>query len=102
MGMCANILCVLECFINKITRKFQFVGLLIDRRHLVLFVLVVSENILKNKDYLHKPFGLIIQMAIFLPFWVMDVEEGEKIENQKVDDKPYGDPYQEESKASYT
>ena len=28
--------------------KFQFVGLLIDRRHLALFVLVVSENILKK------------------------------------------------------
>ena len=51
------------------TAKFQFVGLLIDRRHLVLYVLVVSENILKNKDYLHKPFGLTIRMAIFLPFF---------------------------------
>lgn len=29
-------------------RNFQFVGLLIDRRHLVLHVLVVSENILKK------------------------------------------------------
>ena len=29
-------------------RKFQFAGLLIDRRHLVLYVLVVSENILKK------------------------------------------------------
>lgn len=29
-------------------RNFQFVGLLIDRRHLVLYVLVVSENILKK------------------------------------------------------
>ncbi len=27
---------------------FQFVGLLIDRRHLALYVLVVSENILKK------------------------------------------------------
>lgn len=30
------------------TNNFQFVGLLIDRRHLVLYVLVVSENILKK------------------------------------------------------
>jgi hypothetical protein len=29
-------------------RNFQFVGLLIDRRHLALYVLVVSENILKK------------------------------------------------------
>lgn len=28
--------------------NFQFVGLLIDRRHLALYVLVVSENILKK------------------------------------------------------
>ena len=34
--------------IGKELYKFQFVGLLIDRRHLALYVLVVSENILKK------------------------------------------------------
>ena len=34
--------------VEQSTRNFQFVGLLIDRKHLVLYVLVVSENILKK------------------------------------------------------
>ena len=34
--------------LRELIDKFQFVGLLIDRRHLVLYVLVVSENILKK------------------------------------------------------
>jgi len=34
--------------LRELIDKLQFVGLLIDRKHLVLYVLVVSENILKK------------------------------------------------------